>query len=150
MKQDQVKDVINQAINIPIWQAKKGIGSFLTFDMGDRTVVTKKNGTTYDKGSIHLWIYLCDWEIRSEGHILAKSDSPDNDITNAVKCFTGERLLAIEKVTSNRIEIKASKNLVITLAGNNEKYKDEDDFFILYVPGFSVSYSKKLGFYVEL
>ncbi len=44
---------------------KKGHGSFLTFDMGEKISGNKKDGTIFYSGSIRLWIYMCDWKVIS-------------------------------------------------------------------------------------
>jgi len=149
MNQSNAKDLIKKALNLSVWQAKKGTGSFLTFDMGERVAIKRKDGTTFDRGSFHLWIYLCDWEISVNGNVLARSDAIDADIGKAVKSFDGQKISSIDQVNINTIEIKASDGLSITLFGNDKVYEQDDDFFILYTPNGNVSFSKALGFNAE-
>ena len=149
MSQYDVKQLMNRALNLPIWQAQKGTGSFITFEMGEKAMLANKDGTPYLRGSVHLWIYLCDWEIRRQGKILAKSDGSDDEIASAVNNFEAQHFCSIEKIDVNTLEVKASNDLSIVLFGNDRAYEKNDDFFTLYVPEACVSYNKTQGFYAE-
>jgi hypothetical protein len=122
MTKKEIEGMIAKVVNIPIWQAKKGVGSFITFDMGEKVTQTKRNGSKSVTGKIHLWIYLCDWTILSNGKIIIQSDSSEDDIVKAIDMFIG-------------------RNIV---------YGVDGDFFNLYTPECSISYNMKTGLIAEL
>jgi hypothetical protein len=149
LKRRESEKVIQHALNVPIWEAKKGDGSFLLFDMGQRVPKKHRNGTLFYSGAIHLWIYLCDWEVIHNGKLLAQSGENEDEITAALELMKGKQILAIQKADANTVEIKFTGKIGLTLLGNDELYEDFDDFFILYTPVGNVSYNKEYGFVME-
>lgn len=79
-------------LNMPIWNAEKGVGSFLTFDMGEKILKILPNGDPYYRGIIHLWIYLCKWEILIDGKLVLDGDASDEDIKASMKYFLTKKL----------------------------------------------------------
>ncbi len=68
----------------PIWKVKKGNGSFITFDMGEKVTYKKKNGSECFTGSIHLWVYLCDWIVVNSGKIILQSENSEEQIISGL------------------------------------------------------------------
>ncbi len=149
MMNEEVEKIIRESVNLPIWQAKKGNGSFLTFDMGDKVIRSKRNGTNYETGSIHLWIYLCDWKLAANGEVISRSNSTEGEIVAALKYLNGKHLLSIIGLDENTVELKFSGEIVLTLEGNEAVYEKEDDFFIFYTSKGNLSYNRQTGFIVE-
>jgi hypothetical protein len=144
MNNEAAINLIKQAFDSPVWQAKKGVGSFLTFDMGKQIEKKKRDGTIYFQGSIHLWIYLCDWVIFLRGNEIADNNSEDSEIKEAVQNFIGKSIHSIQSGKSNELLIDFSDELSIKLNGN-EAYSKLDDYFILYTVNGNVSYSEEAG-----
>ncbi len=93
-----MNSILNLALNNPNWQVKKGIGSFLTFDMGERVTSKKRNGNIYYSGSIHLWIYLCEWTITRRSKILATSNASDNIIKSSLELINNNMIFEITQI----------------------------------------------------
>jgi hypothetical protein len=150
MTKKEIEGMIAKVVNIPIWQAKKGVGSFITFDMGEKVTQTKRNGSKSVTGKIHLWIYLCDWTILSNGKIIIQSDSSEDDIVKAIDMFIGRNIVSINISESNKVDIKFSDEISLILIGNAKAYGVDGDFFNLYTPECSISYNMKTGLIAEL
>jgi hypothetical protein len=139
---------LSQTLAHPIWQAKQGHGSFLTFDMGNRSVRNRPDGTEYIKGDIHLWIYLCDWVIKQEDKELCFSESPHEQIAEVLKLFIGSTLRDIATVSPTQLDLNFSNGLLIILSNNTGFYAKDDDFFSLSFRDSNtyLSYNQKDGF----
>lgn len=132
----------------PIWQAKQGHGSFLTFDMGNKSVRKRPDGTEITKGEIHLWIYQCDWVIKQGHKELCFSESSHDQIAKAIKQFVGSILIDIAVVSPTQLDLHFSNELLITLSNNSGFYAEDDDFFTLSFKDSNsyLSYNQKYGF----
>ncbi len=86
----QLADFFRPIVGHRPWQAKRGWGSFLTFEFGPKI---RDNGHMH--GSWHLWIYQCDWELRSRGRTVAHSETNKHAIDLAIR--------RLESVTLNRV-----------------------------------------------
>lgn len=62
------------------WRARRGVGSFLTFDFGPEV-----RDETSLFGTWHLWIYQCEWRLESRGRVVVRSESNQHAIQIAVK-----------------------------------------------------------------
>jgi hypothetical protein len=141
--------ILQQALNIPIWQVERGHGSFLTFEMGEKNSGKRKDGTIFYSGSIHLWIYLCDWKVINNDKEILHSEADECTMNTVLNVFKNKEILSILKKDDNRIEIKFTGNTVLLLS-LNDFYEKSDDFFILFTPLGNVSYSKEFGFVSEI
>ncbi|MBA3237994.1 MAG: hypothetical protein H0T62_06540 [Parachlamydiaceae bacterium] len=139
--------ILQQALKTPIWQVKKGHGSFLTFDMGEKISGNKKDGTIFYSGSIHLWIYMCDWKVLSNGKEILQSGDDDSTMNIALNIFANKEIVSIMEKTDNIIKIEFTDKLVLTLIGDD--YEENDDFFHLYTPVGNVSYNKEFGLVLD-
>ena len=144
-----LKNFLSKTLINPIWQAKQGHGSFLTFDMGSKSIRKKPNGKEYAKGEIHLWIYLCDWVIKKENEDLCHSESTNEEIAAIMPLFIGSVLQDIILVSPSRLDFYFSNGLLINLNNDTEFYSDDDDFFTLYLKEHNISYNQKNGFTIE-
>lgn len=142
---------LSQTLAHPIWQAKQGHGSFLTFDMGSKSVRKRPDGTEYIKGNIHLWIYLCDWVIEKDSKKLCFSESSHEQISEVLKLFIGSILRDIVTVSPTQLDLHFSDGLLITLSNNTGFYEEDDDFFSLSFRDSNtyLSYNQKDGFKVD-
>ena len=141
--------IISQALNTPIWQVKKGIGSFLTFDLGEKIEKKKRDATVFFSGSIHLWIYMCDWKILKKGKVVTQSSADEKEILESLYFFENRFIISISRINENEIHFQFSQDATLVLNGNDAIYEKDCDFFILYTPIGNISYNKKFGFVVE-
>lgn len=141
--------ILQQALKIPVWQVQKGHGSFLTFDMGKKNSSKKKDGTFFESGSVHLWIYLCDWKVLKNGQEILHSESDPSTAEKVLNIFNNKEIISITKKDDNIIEIECTEKTLLILEGN-DSYEKSDDFFILFTPIGNISYNKEFGFVSEL
>lgn len=146
-----IDQFLSQTSENPIWQAKKGHGSFLTFDMGNKSIFKKPNGKEYAKGDIHLWIYQCEWVIWQKEKDLCHSESSNEEIDSVMKLFVGGVLRNISIVSPSYLDLHFSNDLLINLNNKSGFYADDDDFFTLSSKtlGYYLYYNQKEGFKVE-
>lgn len=140
-------ETVNSYLPATVWNAKKGHGSFITFDLG--RLVEKKEG----KGpELHLWVYMCDWRILCDEKLLLSSSVIDDKNKQLLSCFSAKKLLSIDIYNDkNEVVLNFDSKLKVSLDNNNNAYSDEDDFFMLFVEGRGVfSYSKSENFYHSL
>ncbi len=150
-KQEEIAKSINSHLPQKIWQARGGWGGFLTFDMGEKI----KNPSTDDqappyRGSVHLWIYLCDWVLYREDEEILSSEVVFNEkIFNlALSPLNNANLIYIKEVNSD-IEITFSNDCKLHLMPNLDWSNEDADLFILYVQNHpTISYSLARGFHM--
>jgi hypothetical protein len=93
------------------WNAKKGYGSFLTFEFGEPHLDVKVRSRSTDAfrekvrrvnvhGDWHLWIYLCKWEIYSHDTLKASNQASNRDINRAMLRLDGQVLTNVEVNTT--------------------------------------------------
>lgn len=89
------------------WGAKKGYGSFLTFDFGEPHLEVRESFRTKDgirelrrlayvHGDWYLWIYICDWAIISHEKEKANSASRTREIERALGRLNGQALVQVK------------------------------------------------------
>lgn len=144
-----IETIMLPALDQPIWQANKGHGSFLTFDMGKRLISKNKDGIEFFSGSTHLWIYLCDWKLTINNQIIAQNEYCANEIISALTCLNEQRMISIIKIDEITIDIAFSRKINLILTGNESIYGKDADFFILYTTNGILSYNKESGFIAE-
>lgn len=106
--QNPIQSVFADFIGRPAWQVQRGYGSFLTFEFGaPRLIVREPRTATSEsekvragaarrlitaRGDWHLWIYCCDWEVRSGGSLIGTSSDDDEAMARAAKILDGQKL----------------------------------------------------------
>jgi len=70
LKKREIQDLFRPLIGQKAWGGKIGWGSFLTIEFGARHLEDHRF-----HGDWHLWLYQCDWELRSGRRLLAHSES---------------------------------------------------------------------------
>ena len=127
------------------WCAKKGIGSFLTFEFGEPHLEVHSGFRTKEgikefrrfpavHGDWHLWVYLCDWTITTHGKVKATSESRARDIDRAMGRLNGQSLIQVQ------VEAGAQTHFVFELGDhlhtkpNTAAYGTFYDQWLLYEP----------------
>lgn len=103
-----LEDVFAPLYRTPSWNVQKGHGSFLTFEFGAPILETERiveswptpfgfncrHRSAFVHGEWHLWIYLCAWRMKQDGHVMAESDSDDLPVARACAVLNGQGLLS--------------------------------------------------------
>lgn len=140
----QLRSLLEQLPSRTIRVARKGVGSFLTFDVG------RQHGSKA-VADLHLWIYLCDWELDHLGKPLLSSSSAADAFPAALDELVGQDLQAIELgADPGEIAIAFSAGYRLRLRENLDEYEPEDDMLILYPRGAEpICYRAQRGFYCD-
>jgi hypothetical protein len=112
------------------WSAKRGHGTFLTFEIGERLVEDTKRGPR-EVGAYHLWIYLAQWKIVA-GHNSADWDSSNEEIDQLLQQFEGASITAID-VSPLVFRFSGRIELSVSLFPQNDA-SPEDPMFHLFLP----------------
>ena len=142
--------LIRSYLPVIIWEIKKGHGSFVTYEMGNK-IEMKNKDSTKTKGSIHLWLYLCDWSIYKNNVLLLDSNQIDSEQYDLIfKQVNNNQLIDInESKEYKKFEFNIENGYKI-ITSYNKEYDDDDDYFNLYILGLkTISYSKLNGLYCE-
>jgi len=131
--------------------AKRGVGSFVTIDVGAKHSRRARDGTSENVADLHVWIHLCDWELVKRGDVLLSSDAPEDAFSSALACVVGATLERIDVGTSrHEVVIVLDEGLQFLLRENLEEYDVEDDLLLLYpYDGEAIGYRSDLGFYKD-
>ncbi len=110
-----VDHVFQSLYGRPCWNAKSGFGSFMTMEFGDPCLTIREPRQVKDSdppavqgssarrhvwvsGQWHLWIYCCEWEVRTGkkriGHSNLKGSSK-RPIERAARELDGQKLLHV-------------------------------------------------------
>lgn len=83
----EIEKLFRPLVGQRAWGAKVGWGSFVTVEFGARRLQHR-----HFHGDWHLWLYQCDWTLRSETHELANSESKKGMMQLAVENLNGAEL----------------------------------------------------------
>jgi hypothetical protein len=115
------------------WRAKLGLGSFLTFEFGQRVRYGK-----FWHGTWHLWIYTCTWRLDGPCGLLIQSESPRALIERVVSRLTGRRLTAVEigsRARWTRFEFEDKFVLkCMPFDQEEETRQDPADYWMFFMP----------------
>jgi hypothetical protein len=113
------------------WRARRGDGSFLTFDFGPKL---QRDG--HRRGKWHLWVYLANWVLTHNGRELANSDSDHRKIDVAVR--------RLEQVPFSGVEFDADQletiflfdtfRLSVSPADYVDNPDERDEYWLLFLP----------------
>jgi hypothetical protein len=133
----------------PCWNARKGYGSFLTFEFAQphlevsdrvregpfafsaRVRRTLRSRLVYPRGDWHLWIYCCAWSIAVDGWRAAHSESSDRRIGRAVAALNGQ---ALTRVSVNPADSSTVFEFDLGGALRTWPYDEESEQWMLYEP----------------
>ena len=144
-----LNDVVVRNQRTRIWRAKKGLGSFLVLDLGERRQVLRRAGDTMERGSLQIWVQYCHWALRDErGSVLLDSGAPDSAYADALERLDGARLESLGLSPSGEVLLCCSCGLSLAMAADLAEYEREDDFLTIYEEGREpLSYSPARGVY---
>lgn len=137
----KIDAILAEVQSMPCWAARRGHGTFLTFDFGERRVVQTRRGSR-EVGAVHLWVYLAKWSLCA-GDLRAGWDTPIDQVDATLRRFIGTSLVAIDGAPAV-IRFGPSDNATIALSPLAES--DEDDpLFMLYLPDHRVLSATQSG-----
>ena len=146
---NEVQSIVRQISEHPIWQARKGHGSFVTLEMGKKLSRKRRDGTEILSGEFHLWIYMCRWDLSHNGLSLLTSEDIDLKNLGLLAKLEGEFLQAIEVKDPHTVLLTLSNGFTFELTSMSEEISDHD-YFILYAHDSCVAFNKQRGLYLEI
>jgi hypothetical protein len=112
MLRDDIRDAFSEVCGLPTWLVRKGVGSFLTLEYGDPHLQIQEPRWSRSElpevrksadrrrvivsGRWHLWIYMCNWTISSNGTLLADNKASSDAINEVSQYLDGQILLSVE------------------------------------------------------
>jgi len=83
----EIDTLLRPLIGLRAWGAAVGYGSFVTLEFGQKRLYHR-----HYHGEWHLWVYLCEWELRSNDRLLAHSESKRKLMQLAIDNLNGAEL----------------------------------------------------------
>ncbi|MGA7219899.1 MAG: hypothetical protein WBX38_16385 [Candidatus Sulfotelmatobacter sp.] len=127
----EVDKLFRPLIGQKAWGASVGHGSFVTIEFGPRRL-----DHHHYHGEWHLWLYLCDWELRSKNRLLAHSESKRKLMQLAVDNLNGLELRDI-RFDSHRMatEFAFDNNLLLQCKPYADAAPDEELWMLFMADG---------------
>lgn len=107
---NQIQKSFGAVSGLPCWGVKRGQGSFLTLEFGDPHLIVREpvesvsasvkirrrlaRRHVYVAGQWHLWVYCCDWWVRSAARVIGDSSS-SRKVERAARYLDGQRLTGV-------------------------------------------------------
>jgi hypothetical protein len=146
-----IDEVFQPIYGKPCWQVGQGYGSFLTFEFGQpslhiqeprqvseqATEKVRKNAArrhVYVHGDWHLWVYLCDWRIISQGQEIANHTSNRRTIKKATTELNGQVLIQASVNDSLISAFEFDLGGRLEIFPNPDEYEKSADLWLLYEP----------------
>ena len=134
---------------LPVTRARRGIGGYVTIDFGDQCGVDTMTGEPQYEW--HLWVYMCDWDLKKgDARILWRRES-DNALAGAVlQTLNGEPLQAVDYDSKDDcFAFRFSGGYSLHVDPDFFDYDGEDDLFMLFHAGddYALNYSPRRRFY---
>lgn len=146
-----IRNLVLQSSNRTVWRAQKGVGTFLTLDIGARHLEKNPDGSTIERSDLHFWVYLCDWTMRRKGHlILASSRSDANEYAVVLSQLIGKALDDVVADVSGQVQLHFESGFVLDLAPNLDEYGPDSDLLMVFPwEQKAIGYRSDVGFYVD-
>lgn len=131
MDSSGIEELLARLPNRRIWAARKGVGSFVTLDVGGRHEA--KPGAGADTADLHLWVHLCDWELVKDGAVVLSSSSAERAFSAPLDRLVDQELLGIAVgAAPGELCITIGGGFEFRLAENLDEYESDDDMLILF------------------
>ena len=125
--------IFKEVTRLPIWGAKSGYGSFLSFEFGPEVYREKAatQGKREGHGEWHFWIYNSTWKIQKGNFIFLHSESEKIIIKNKIGDLNGLFLMSVTFDRENReTVISTNSDFSIYIFPNDPP--DQEDEWILF------------------
>jgi len=148
--EEKVIEDISFPLGLEVVQAKRGWGSFLTFDF----IIHKENFSEKTNRTFMLWVYLCDWEIYlGDNLVLDCDETDDRSYEEVLFHFQHIKLLDINiNLDDFSVQFIFENDRLLSLETDLDCYEKSDDLFMLFdhTLGTVISISPERGIYSEL
>ncbi len=126
----RIQELINPLIGQKAWNVSLGVGSFLTFEFGEKV---KKTDERYAHGEWHLWIQFCEWILKEDKAVLAENESPRSEIRKMIPRLEGLRILSfkVNSFAETSIDFENEFSLQLKVSPFEEK---GEDLWWLFMP----------------
>jgi hypothetical protein len=125
------QDIASNAVGALCWRARRGHGSFLTFDLGERY-----SDDVGERGEWHLWVYFGDWTLSDGAHVIATNCDDQQRIEEAVARFSGTRLVdVVVDPRSLDTLFEFEHELRLAVGPNSDDEVPDADWWLLFTPG---------------
>lgn len=127
-----------------VWNAKRGFGTFLTFEMGDETEP--------GKGELHVWVQYASWHLKHRGHEILSSRHHASEYQKALSQLNGkslEDISAYEDRGPGEIALRFSDGYEFRATADFENYDIEDDLISFFESDGIISFNSAAGIYRE-
>jgi hypothetical protein len=145
ISKDLLVDLSRRYENARTWNAKRGIGTFLTFEIGDEV----KPGT----GRLHVWVQYASWSLKRRGRELLSSEHHADEYAEPLSWLDGRSLREITTHGGGGptvVTITFSNDFELQAFADLENYAPEDDLVSFFESdGGIISVSSELGPYEE-
>ncbi len=143
-KEKQIKVLFQPLIGIKAWGASIGWGSFVTIEFGQKHL-----SDHHYHGDWHLWLYQCDWELRSDGRLIAHSESQKHIMQLAIENLNGTELTDQSFDSQNGLtEFTFDNHLHLPCKPYPDAAPDED-WWMLFMPDQQVASLSGSGLKLE-
>ena len=157
-KTENLEGLIKPLLGKKCWQARKGHGSFLTFDFGKVKIPSRPSRSRFGKkrmlpakGEWHLWIMMCEWVIKRHNIMIAHSESSDEDIENIVSQIKGLKIEKIGFYQDSDDSLFVFENGYTIQTHPYEDGDENDEQWLLFTPNnYVISYANKNSWTYEL
>jgi len=162
-----ISEIFQPIYGKPCWHVKQGYRSFFTFEFGEphlhireprqasvqRTEKVRKifaQRHVYVRGDWHLWIYLCDWRIFSQGQEMANHASTRRAIKKATTELDGQVLTQVTIRNSLVSVFDFDLGGRLEIIPNHLEYEKIPDLWLLYEPSGDVFTLRADGQYCHM
>jgi len=120
-----IPDSTSLVFDAIIVTARRGVGSFLTFDF-------KLNAESQGREDYHLWIYLTDWLItQNANQLLDSMEENDAPYEKVLHKFLGKKLIKFS-MKDHIIKFEFENKLEINLSPDCDFYEPSDELFLFF------------------
>jgi hypothetical protein len=134
MEQATLESKLSGIVGLPLWGLKRGVGTFLTFEVGRLDVERSSSGVNH--GEWHFWIRMAFWRIGVGPQIIASSMDDDGEDSVLGGDSLDGRTPIIERITRGRqfndFSIVCSEQLVLDICIATSRADDEQ--WAIYLP----------------
>jgi hypothetical protein len=129
--EETAQDIALAAVGARCWRARRGHGSFLTFDFGDRI-----SDRAWERGAWHLWVYFGEWKLTDGTRVTATNWDGQQLIEEAVARFSGTRLVdvVVDAHTLDSV-FEFEHQLRLAIGPNTDEEVPDADWWLLFTPG---------------
>jgi len=140
----EISTLFQSLIGQKAWGASVGHGSFVTIEFGRKRLFHR-----HYHGEWHLWLYLCEWDLRSKDRLLAHSQSKRKVMQLAIDNLNGLELRSFAFDSQHMLtEFAFDHNLSLRCRPYADAAPD-DECWILFMPDGQVARLRGSGLKCE-